>query len=246
MPMPQVTDRIKEAPATVLRALFAGVGQVLLAVDKVRADVLDHHKKAGAPPEQGRAAAAETGPAARPAGGQSAGNVRVLRDQPAEAATDSGSGTATGAPAEEAAAGTEPEAKPAPARKAPGKPGTARKAAGSGTATAGKAANAKPAATRRTAASRAGTGRASAKPAAAKPATAPATPPAAGAPPAGAATPPLPNYDELTVASLRARMRSMDATRVQALLEYERAHAGRDEVVAMYERRLAKIAGEAG
>ena len=36
MPIPQVNDRIKEAPAVMLRAVFASVGQLLLAADKVR------------------------------------------------------------------------------------------------------------------------------------------------------------------------------------------------------------------
>src|SRR5215469_7793113 len=36
MPIPQVNDRIKEAPAVMLRAVFAGVGQLLLAADRVR------------------------------------------------------------------------------------------------------------------------------------------------------------------------------------------------------------------
>jgi len=40
MPIPQLTDRIKEAPATLLRAVFAGIGQLLLAADKFRSDVL--------------------------------------------------------------------------------------------------------------------------------------------------------------------------------------------------------------
>ena len=30
MPIPQVTDRIKEAPAVALRAVFAGIGQLLM------------------------------------------------------------------------------------------------------------------------------------------------------------------------------------------------------------------------
>src|SRR6516162_6285154 len=37
MPIPQVNDRIKEAPVVVLRAVFAGIGQLLLTADKVRA-----------------------------------------------------------------------------------------------------------------------------------------------------------------------------------------------------------------
>src|SRR6266513_3940320 len=31
MPIPHVTDRIKEAPAVALRAVFAGIGQLLMA-----------------------------------------------------------------------------------------------------------------------------------------------------------------------------------------------------------------------
>ncbi len=36
MPLPQVSDRIKELPGQALRAVFAGVGQLLLAAEKVR------------------------------------------------------------------------------------------------------------------------------------------------------------------------------------------------------------------
>ena len=33
MPIPQVNDRIKEAPVVMLRAVFAGIGQLLLTAD---------------------------------------------------------------------------------------------------------------------------------------------------------------------------------------------------------------------
>ncbi len=59
------------------------------------------------------------------------------------------------------------------------------------------------------------------------------------------AAPPLPNYDALTVASLRARLRNLDVAQVRQLAEYERAHAGRAEVLGMYERRIAKLEAEA-
>src|SRR5216684_1456750 len=36
MPLPQVNERIKEVPAQALRAVFAGIGQVLLVADKIR------------------------------------------------------------------------------------------------------------------------------------------------------------------------------------------------------------------
>ena len=39
MPLPQVSDRIKELPGQALRAVFTGVGQLLLAADKVRAQL---------------------------------------------------------------------------------------------------------------------------------------------------------------------------------------------------------------
>ncbi|MGE5137765.1 MAG: hypothetical protein ACM32E_33325, partial [Gemmatimonadota bacterium] len=86
---------------------------------------------------------------------------------------------------------------------------------------------------------------AAAKPAAAKPAS--AKPAAAEKPatPAAAAAAPLPNYEELTVASLRARMRGLSAADVRGLLDYEKSHANREAVVTMYERRLEKIASEA-
>ncbi len=56
---------------------------------------------------------------------------------------------------------------------------------------------------------------------------------------------PLPNYDALTVASLRARLRNLDIVQVRQLAEYERAHAGREDVLGMYERRIAKLEAEA-
>ena len=66
----------------------------------------------------------------------------------------------------------------------------------------------------------------------------------AAAPTAGKADAPLPNYEELSIASLRARLRNLDAAQVKQLAEYERAHAARPDVIAMFERRMAKL--EAG
>jgi hypothetical protein len=64
--------------------------------------------------------------------------------------------------------------------------------------------------------------------------------PTTAEPPAGAA-PPIPNYDQLTVPSLRARLRGLDADGVQVLLDYEKAHEGRPAVITMFERRLIKL-----
>jgi hypothetical protein len=56
---------------------------------------------------------------------------------------------------------------------------------------------------------------------------------------------PLANYDELSVASLRARLRNLDVGQVRQLAEYERAHAARPDVIASFERRIAKLEAEA-
>jgi len=66
--------------------------------------------------------------------------------------------------------------------------------------------------------------------------------------PAGAEVPagpeaalPLPNYGSLSLPSLRARLRHLDVAQLQVLLDYERAHAGREAVLAMFANRIAKI-----
>jgi hypothetical protein len=55
---------------------------------------------------------------------------------------------------------------------------------------------------------------------------------------------PVPNYDELSLPSLRARLRYLDAGQLRALVEYERAHAGRADIMTMFERRIAKLTAQ--
>ena len=55
---------------------------------------------------------------------------------------------------------------------------------------------------------------------------------------------PLPNYDELSIASLRARLRNLDVTQLRQLVEYESAHADRADVITMFERRIVKLQAE--
>jgi hypothetical protein len=64
----------------------------------------------------------------------------------------------------------------------------------------------------------------------------------AAAPAASTEALPLPNYDDLTVASLRARLRNLSADQLAQLLDYEKSHANRADVVQMFERRIAKLA----
>jgi hypothetical protein len=191
MRVPPVSERMKEAPAHALRAVFAGIGQVLLVADRIKNRATDtNHAPSAAAPEP--AAASETAAA------------------PAEAAP----APATAAAAEAApAAGTAPVTPAATTTTTPSAP----------------PASATPASTAATA-----------RPASATPAAAAS----AAAPAAGDL--PVPHYDELSVASLRARMRGLDAAQLRILIDYESTHAERGTVLAMFERRLAKVeAGEA-
>jgi hypothetical protein len=60
------------------------------------------------------------------------------------------------------------------------------------------------------------------------------------------AGPPISNYEQLSIASLRARLRGLTLVQVRELIEYERAHSGRQDVLAMYERRVAKLESPEG
>ena len=52
---------------------------------------------------------------------------------------------------------------------------------------------------------------------------------------------PLANYDELSVASLRARLRNLSNDDLTLLMTYEKAHQNRPEVVKMFQNRLLKM-----
>lgn len=60
-------------------------------------------------------------------------------------------------------------------------------------------------------------------------------------PPGSVGLPPIPDYDQLTLPSLRARLRGLDQTQLRALIEYEQANADRPDVVTMFERRIGKL-----
>jgi len=275
MPLPPVNDRIKEIPAQALRAVFAGIGQILLIADKLRA----------------RAVEQVSGPDAAPAAQPADPAQRADATQRADAASTAGAagpGEATG-PAE--AAQPVPEAprrppratgKPAPGRArrgappaapqrprwrsldetgnvrlldegeedlAPGTDAAAEPAAKAAAEPAAKAAAepaakaaAEPAASPATSSASAAAAPTAAAPTAAAPGvTAPAAPATPDTPAAGAGALPLANYDQLSLASLRARLRVLDAAQVSLLLDYEKAHESRPDVVTMFERRIAKL-----
>jgi hypothetical protein len=226
MPIPQVNDRIKEAPVVVLRAVFAGIGQILLTADKVRARAAE---QAWTPDR-----ATALGPSCRPAAAPPARGPRngTLRSEPAVG------GPAVAGPTVTEPAVTEPAAVTGPAVTEPAVAGPAvtepaavaeppaSREAPQGTGTAAQAAA--PAAKATKTAKAAKTAK-----------TVPAPRPGTAEPAAEA--PPLPGYDDLSLASLRARLRVLDAAQIRAMLAYERAHARREPVITMLERRLAKI-----
>jgi len=248
MRVPQVSERIKEAPAQALRGVFAGIGQLLLITDKIRNKAsYQDVARARTPGAPGKVTdTAVTSPA-----GQDAGTAAepAPAKPTAAGAAPAGAAPAGAAPAEPAA-GKPTTARRTAAKPAAGKPVTPKPAA--------KPVTAKPPTARRTPAKAA---------AAESAASADKTPPkrqstrdfdktgnvrlladetaVPAAAPAAADPAPLPNYDELSVASLRARLRNLDVTQVRQLAEYERAHAARAEVLTMFERRIAKLEAEA-
>jgi hypothetical protein len=52
---------------------------------------------------------------------------------------------------------------------------------------------------------------------------------------------PLASYDSLTLPSIRARLRGLDAGQLRVLVAYERTHAERPEVLGMFERRIERL-----
>jgi hypothetical protein len=254
----QVSDRVKEAPAQVLRAMFAGVGQVLLVADRIRSSRAAETERARVaaprprppqpvPPAEPRR---EAGPTARTETRwrslDETGNVRLLsRQEEPEAAPSAAAAEPVTEPATEApAAGAQapaPEPEPMPVAETPA-PEPEPEPIPVAQAPAPEP-EPEPIPVAETPAP---------EPAAA--AEAPAAEPAAG--PEDAATPaeepsdlglqvlPVPNYDGLTVASLRARLRNLDPGQLRQLIDYEKAHAGRADVTTMFERRIAKLENE--
>jgi hypothetical protein len=209
----QVSERVKEAPAQALRAMFSGIGQVLLVADRI--------KSRAAEPERAPSAPATPSAPAEPVPQSSAatvkdetrwrsldetGNVRLIPGEDTSKATPT-----TTPPPPETPDGSEvievsevaeiSEVSEAASTVVPEPPVTSEPAAV--------------------------TEQTSTQP--------PATPEAP------ATSLPLPNYDNLTVPSLRARLRNLDPAQLRTLVDYEKAHAGRADVLTMFERRIAKL-----
>ena len=259
MPLPQVNDRLKEIPAQALRTVFATVGQLLLVADRLRMRTGEQHPdngEASAAPASEQAPAPVPVPRAKPARSRAArsqdaessrwrsldktGNVRLLEgdeEQDEEEAlilaTSSVSEPAIAEPAiaepsvPEPVADATPEPVPGPAGLAPADPDPAGLAPADPDPAGLAPADPDPA----------GLTPPDPDPAGLAPAETAAS---AATATAGEALP-VPHYDQLSVASLRARLRVLDADQVQMLLDYEKAREGRPAVITMFERRLTKL-----
>ncbi len=183
--LPDAAGQLKNAPVRVLRGFFSGIGQLLLAAERFRADeappeaaVQDDRYGQPAAPHDEATDPKTAGPPAPKTKSQATGprkfrsldatgNVRVITpDMPAETSGENEEPPAAASPV--AAAATTPQA-----------------------ATTGEL--------------------------------------------------PVPGYDGLSVASLRSRLRNLDATQLRILLDYERSAGNRATIVAMFERRIAKL-----
>ena len=163
MRVPQVKERVKESPASALRAMFAGIGSMLFVKDRIR-------HKAGA---ENSAPVTEAAAPATAVAAETPAAPETVTPETVAVETTAVPDVTTGP---ETTAATEPTAAPE-----------------------------------------------------------------ATAAPAAAAALPLANYDELTIASLRARLRNLSADQLTELIGYEREHANREDVISMFERRITKL-----
>jgi hypothetical protein len=182
----QVPRQVRRAPTLAVRAVFAGIGRILLSAERPLASGGQAAAGDGQRPRQLPARRQRTGatpvapPGSRWRSLDKTGNVRLLSDEDVDDDYD-----------------MLPE---------PGRSGAARRSA------AARAAD-PPDETPRSATS--------------------------------APTLPLANYDELSLASIRARLRGLDVGQLRVLAEYESKNAERPEVLGMFDRRISKLeAGE--
>jgi hypothetical protein len=225
MSIPQVPEQVRRAPLLARRAVFAGIGRILMSADRTDASSagaqqaggadspggpgLEQRQLAARREAQGQLAARQQ----RPARGRQRSRTAVAPepisrwrslDQTGNVRLLSADDNQDGDDVLPVAAGSAPAAgTPAPA----------------------------PAVT---------------------PGPAPAVTPAPLVTPAPALTPaaadaangpalPLASYDTLTLASIRARLRGLDVPQLKILLDYEVTHAERPEVLGMFERRIEKL-----
>ena len=236
---PQVNERVKEAPAHALRAMFAGIGQLLFVRDRIRnksasaqapADTETVTPETVAPETVAPETVAPETVAPETVAPETVAPETVAPETVvAETVAPETVAPETVAPETVAPETVAPETVVAETVAPEAEPEVPVTAGGHVKLLPSDAAPAAPAAAT-----------APAAPSAA-PET-PAVPEAPEAPAVPAVALPLPNYDDLSIASLRARLRNLSAEQLSQLIEYEKGHAGRTDVITMFERRIAKLA----
>jgi hypothetical protein len=229
MGIPQGTDRMRLGPTEALRAVFAGIGRIVMAADRPQANGGRTTAEATAATDRARPNAQASGRSGRARGKaeppssrwrslDETGNVRLLT------ADDLDDGDVLQG-------------------RAAGPDSASSLAAAAEAQTAGLAAPAEP------------DSATTAEPAAASALASPAEPDSATTAEAAAASAlaspaedaplavdlPLASYDTLSLASIRARLRALDVGQLRMLVAYEQANAERPEVLGMLERRIEKL-----
>jgi hypothetical protein len=207
--------QMKERPASMLRAMFAGFGSLMSVMDKVRG------KPAAEAPSDAEASAPATTPApedtatgvAETAAPETVVAETVVVETVVEPEVSTGPETVVAETVVVEAVAPEP---------------VAPEATAASEATAAPETVTPETVTPETVAAEVSTG----------PETVAAEIPAV-AEPSGEL--PLANYDELSVASLRARLRNLSNDDLTLLMTYERAHQDRPEVIKMFQNRLIKM-----
>jgi hypothetical protein len=248
MRVPQVSERVKEAPAQALRAMFAGIGQLLSASDKLRGKSATDEAPAEAKATAPQTATPETATPETATPETVTPETVTPETVTPETVTPETVTPETVTPETVAPETATPETvTPETATPETVTPETATPE------TATRETVTPETATPETVTPETATPE-TATPETATPET--ATPQTLGgghvklvpadavaaAPAAQTGGLPVPNYDDLTIASLRARLRNLSADQLAQLADYEKSHANRADVIQMFERRIAKLA----
>jgi hypothetical protein len=228
MRVPQVSERVKEAPAQALRAMFAGIGQLLGASDKLRGKSATDEA-----PAEAKAAAPETVTPETVTPETATPETATPETATPETATPETVTPETATPEKATPETATPETvTPETVTPETVTPETATPETVTPETVTPETVTPETVTPETVTPETTGGGHVKLVPGAAAPA----------APAAPTGELPVPNYDGLTVASLRARLRNLSADQLAQLVDYEKSHANRADVVQMFERRIAKLA----
>jgi len=249
-------EKAKGLPFQMLQSALSGVGHALNFSDRLRKRLSGQEEQAKQPSVDEQLAE-NTRETAKESGKTPEGESRTARREPVifaprpspEEKGGDKAAAATAEPATGPAKAAEPAAKPAEPVAKPAEP-VAEPAEPAAEPAEPVAEPAEPAAkeegesakaTAATPAAESGTEAGSAPKTEAEAETESATQAGPAVSDAPALAEPIPGYAELSLASLRARLRNKSADDIRALIAYEKATTNRANIVKMYENRLAKI-----